>query len=101
MPNHSSEGLYPPDMEYALLVLRFGNAEARAKHESEFRYQLQVPLHESIKLGRIDDLFPVWDNVDKRLLSVADVYARLDPKNAYWVGYQWERIKTRFSFRDN
>jgi len=102
MPNQSPGELYPPDVEYALLILRFGNAEARARRQSEFRYQLEVPIHEAIKLGQIEDLFPVWDNVDERFLSVADVYDRLDPKNAYWVDYQWERIfKRRFSFREN
>jgi hypothetical protein len=88
--SHQSRGeLYPLNLEFALLVCRFGNAEASARRESSFRYQLDVNIHEPLDPER--DL-SVWDEVDETWMTVSDVYCTLDPKNRYWVDTQYRNL---------
>ncbi|DAD50583.1 TPA_asm: hypothetical protein [ssRNA phage Gephyllon.3_13] len=85
MHNQSQGELYPLNLEFALLVCRFGNAEASTRGESSFRYQLNANIHEP--LDPESDL-SVWDEVDETWCTVSDVYGRLSSSNRYWVDYQ-------------
>jgi len=92
MHDQSQGELYPLNLEFALLVCRFGNAEASARRESSFRYQLDVKIHEPFDPE--SDL-TVWDEVDETWCTVADVYASLSPSNQYWVDYQYRALISR------
>lgn len=94
MPNQSPGELYPPNMEYALIVLRFANAEARTKGESTFRFQLYANIHEP--LDPESDL-AVWDEVDEAWLTVSDVVCRVSAEHLYWINYQYRNILKRMA----
>lgn len=97
MPRQSSGELYPPNYEYAMLVLRFANAEAQASGFT-FRYQLHANIHEA--LDPESDL-AVWDNVGETWMTVSDILMTLDEEAQYWVNYQWTRIYASRCFSQN
>jgi hypothetical protein len=92
MHDQSQGELYPLNLEYALLVCRFGNAESSARGDFSFRYQLDVHIHEPFDKER--DLI-VWDEVGVTWCTVTDVYESLSPSNRYWVDYQYRALISR------